>query len=474
MRARRLYGMDEPPAALARRAVTAVLLVVAALLAVALASGTLSLVGLSAGGSAPGGAPAAGTPGGSASALPDRASAVDRGEVLAGLLERRGSAVLRRDRAGWLATVDPRARAFRGRQAQLFERLLALRPTDWTYRLEDEGAALPARRRAALGASARLLNVTLTYRLPGDTRDVEREQVLTAVQRGGRWYLAADTDGRTERDLWDLGPVRVVRGQRALVVGAAARASTLPRIADDADAAVARVDSVWGRRWPRTVVVVVPGTLQQLAVLLGRKDVAGLDQVAAVTSGELQRGGRVPPGVADRVLLNPVAFADFSALGRRVVLTHEFTHVATRASAIVAPPLWVEEGFADYVGYLRSGLSPSVVAADLVAQVRSGRSPARLPDEDSFDPTNGEIAPAYASSWLAMELMARDGGTRRVVDFYRVAAGLPASGEGRRGGPAGSSDEALRRAFAQVLRESRTSFERRWRGYLRTVASSAR
>lgn len=454
----------------------AVAVLITGALGLAAAAGTVDLVRPRAAwvAAAPGSTPAftpsaaplpSSTPG--VATLPDRAS--DAGLSEAGvLLQRRAAAVLRRDRAGFLATVDPRASGFRSRQAVLFSRLAALRPRAWSYHVQDQGRALPAARRAALGGPAYVLRVTLAYRLVDDTRDVEREQHLTLVRRGGGWLLAADTDGATQRDLWDLGPVRVVRGARSVVIGATPPPADLKTIAGEADAAARQVDRVWGERWPRTVVVLVPRTLSQMATILGRKTSAGLDQVAAMTSGELRSGGppvTTPGGVADRVVLNPVAFADFTELGRRVVLTHEVTHVATRASFLVAPALWVEEGFADYVAYLGSGLSNAAIAGDLLSQVRAGRLPAHLPDAADFDPSRRQIAPAYAGSWLAMKLIATDGGTRQVVAFYRAVTGYaPPSGHV-------TSQDAVEAAAQEVLGESLAQFEGRWRAYLAALGA---
>jgi len=466
-------GRDRTVAVLAVVLAAAVLLTAAGMGAVqwGRADSATSVRTPAAGAAAPSRSPA--PKGGPGTGQQARAAALDPAGALTTLLTRRARAVREQDRAAWLATVDPADRRWRTAQATAFDRIARLGARSWTYRLAS-AAALPQRRRVALRAPSRLLTVTLAYRLGADSRDVQRQQSLTVVQRGGRWYAAADTDGRTERDLWDVGPVTVVRGERSLVVGASSRARMLPQLARDADAAAVRVDRAWRAPWPRTVVVVVPGTVAQMATLLGRPVDSGLDQVAAVTSGELQRGGTTPAGVADRVVVNPVAFADFSPVGRRVVLAHEFTHVATRASALVATPLWVEEGFADYVGYLDAGLSRSVVAADLMARVREGKLPGRLPTEQDFDPSVTDIAPAYAGAWLAMDLIARDGGTQAVVDFYRVAAGLPLLGRParKRGTPLPTQAQALQRAFTGVVGVGQARFQARWRAYLRTVASA--
>jgi hypothetical protein len=224
------------------------------------------------------------------------------------------------------------------------------------------------------------------------------------------------------------------------------------------DAAAARVDLIWGTGWPRTVVVIVPQDQDQLAAALGRPDTAGLKQVAAITTGSTGAAGNAP-GTVDRVVLNPAPFTRLTPLGRRVVLTHELTHVATRATARVSPPLWVEEGFANYVAYRGSGLSRGVIAADVLPFVRAGTAAAHLPTADDFDPARGLIAPAYADAWLAFDLMAADQ-PRRPVDFFRAAAGIIGSAT-----PPRSADQTVAAAFRRVLGTDQGGFEARWRAH---------
>jgi hypothetical protein len=210
------------------------------------------------------------------------------------------------------------------------------------------------------------------------------------------------------------------------------------------------VERVWGSSGPRSVVVVLPGTRALMAAALGRPDGAGLDRLAAVTSRE-----------PDRVVLNPGPFARLTPVGRQVVLTHELTHVATRASARLTPPLWVEEGFANFVAYRDAGLGAGVVAADVLPLVRQGRAPEHLPAPAEFDPGQGPIAPAYADAWLAFAVMAQ-GDPGRPVRFYRVAAGIA--------GGADSAGPALQLAFRQVLGSTEAGFELAWRAYRQRLA----
>jgi hypothetical protein len=401
----------------------------------------------------------------STDAVPSTAAVVD-------LLQRRSGAVQAGNRAAWLATVDPADKGLVQRQGDLFGRLSGLRPPSWSYSVEAPDAVLPAARRAALGTNSFLAHVRLAYRLAPGAGEVQRDQHLTLVQRGGRWLVGGDQDGRQQRDLWDLAPITVARGSRSVVV--AARGATVPatRTASEADAAARRVDAVWGDAWPRPVVVVLPATLKDMATLLDRTDIDGLSQLAAVTTGEL-RTDPVAQGrtTGDRVVVNPVAFPGLSALGRGVVLTHELTHVATRARDASAPPVWVDEGFADYVAYLGTPLAVRNVAADLLNDPKALAALRGLPVNEAFDPTSGQVGPAYAAAWLAMRFIAKEGGAAMVVDFYRVASGLPALHRWPKASPSRASltpRTPLERACADVVGYPEPSFVRRWLVYVRT------
>jgi hypothetical protein len=392
--------------------------------------------------------------------------------AVADLLQRRSRAVRAGDRKAWLATVDPSDPALVQRQVDLFGRLSELRPTSWSYSLLPPDAVLPAARRRVLGAGSSLAHVRLAYRLAPGVGKVQRDQHLTLVRRAGRWLVGGDQDGRQQRDLWDLGPITVARGSRSVVVVARAAPVPATRTAAEADAAARRVDGVWGDDWPREVVVLVPDSLQAMATLLDRTAVDGLSQLAAVTTGELRTdAGARGRTTGDRVVINPVAFPRLSALGRGVVLTHELTHVATRADDVSAPPVWVDEGFADYVAYLGRPLGVREVAADLLDDPKALAALHDLPGDKAFDPGTGQVGPAYAAAWLAMRFVARRGGTPMVVDFYRVAAGLPTL----RSWPKVPSARApltprtpLEHASADVVGYSEPSFARRWLAYVRS------
>lgn len=395
----------------------------------------------------PGTAPSAGT----VSSAQD-ADGVER------LLDQRSAAVLARDRGKFLASLHPDAQRFAAEQGRVFDRLAGLTFAEWSYELLDDELQLPADRRKEIGDVARLRHVRLTYRLAGTVTRTDRDQYLTVVPREGRWLLLADDDGAslgkpTEPDLWDLGAVQLVRGSSSTVLAAAEIPSTrVQRLASETDRAVERVRDVWTAAWSNHPVVVLPRTQGDLARLLGRSDSKGLGQLAAVTTG-LFSGG-VARG--DRVVVNPGTFATLTAVGRKVVLKHEVTHVATRATTLEAPPAWLSEGFADYVAYRGTGLPASVVAADLVEDIRAGAAPRQLPEEQDFDPANGDVAAAYEGAWLAGVMIAEKHGEDALVSLYRAVT--DGAGEGWPAETVG------------VIGTSADDLTRQWRRYVGKLA----
>lgn len=347
--------------------------------------------------------------------LPERAAEVQV------LLDARARAVLHRDRAAFLAGVDPQATAFATRQATLFDALADVPLTAWTYTLAADRAQPPDAALDARYGTWWAPGVVLGVGLEGiDTDPAESTQALTFVQRGGHWFVAADDDfvargAVTARELWDGGPVSVVRGVRSLVLGHPGSLPQLRRVAADVDAAVPRVSAVWGTGWAQRVAVVVPADQAELGRIVAAR--GSLSPIAALAVSGPVRGGTARGG--DRVLINPPNLALLGAVGRRVVLTHEVTHVAARSATGPATPTWLSEGLADHVGFLGTGVPVPQVAAELRTEVRAGRLPAQLPTDSTFGVDDPALSSAYQQAWLAVELLVKMYGQPRVLAFYR-------------------------------------------------------
>ena len=124
-----------------------------------------------------------------------------------------------------------------------------------------------------------------------------------------------------------------------------------------------------------------------------------------------------------RVVLNTETADRLSDTSLRVVLRHEMAHVAARADTADGAPMWLLEGFADYVGYRASGLSPERIAPDLARGVRTGEPPAGPPPDTDFHASGRDLDLAYQQSWSLVAHLAKLVGEPKVVQLYKRIAG---------------------------------------------------
>lgn len=394
------------------------------------------------------------------------------------MLASRSRAVLERDRTAFLGDLDPAATALLLRQQEMWSTLQQVPLAGWRWQLVGLARAESVSWAADVvpsDPSAVVATVQLHYRIASaDAGDVVRTRTFLSVQRAaGELVVATGPDD--DPDPWDLDATSVGVGARSLVlVSRGPDSSTTPRASvsgpargdqavagwvAEVDAAAARVDAVWGSGWSRRVVVEIPADISGFARLLGRAadDDAGLPALAAVTTGIGSSAER--PSGGNRVVVNPAAFAGLTPAGRGVVLSHELTHVGTRTAPAQQSgntPAWLNEGFADYVGYLSSGIALDSAAGELLAAVRSGGPPRDLPADSEFDLHTGGSPEAYESAWLACRMVAHRVGQAGLVAFYRAVA--------ERGLAAG-----LRSSLSLTPKQ----FTAQWRGYLRSTLDDA-
>lgn len=346
------------------------------------------------------------------------------------LLDRRAAAVLGRDEGGYRRTGS----------AAGFAAVRALPLAEWSYRVTGLD-------RVGDRASA---DAELRYRIDGfDAASVSARRTLDLSRDAdGRWSVTSDRPApRSPEQLWDRGEVTAVRGAHTLVLGAGQSPETLGTYAELGDRAVPAVSRAWGTDWTGRVVVLVPESLEAMAALLG-SPASSYRGIAAVTTGETG----APRAPADRIIVNPEAYGVLGSVGKQVVLTHETTHVATRAHTGSGTPLWLSEGYADWIGYRDSGRGPADAAPELARAVAAGDVPAALPDDAGFGFTGDAtaLAQAYEGGWLACLLIAERWGEERLGRFYRAVAA-----------------DGVDAATADVLGTSTGEFTGLWQEYLR-------
>ena len=377
------------------------------------------------------------------------------------VLHRHAAALIDRDPQAWAADLDQSATAagYAGRQRQVFDNLAQVPLDTWRYVLiapvTDSSVLAPAA--ARLGGPILIVHVELQYAFAKvDPAPTGKQLWLTGVRRGTSWKLAADDDaaavgGASWRGPWDFGQLLARRGPHTLVLAHPAHRQDQPVFADLVETALPVVTTVWGRNWNDQVAVLIPDTPQEFAAVTGNK--ADSHNLAAVAvADQVSADGTV---LGARIVLNPGNLARLDAAGRRLVIGHELTHIASRTVTSDQMPTWLIEGMADYVGNLGSGLPVAGTATELAAEVRAGKVPSALPSDADFTGGSG-LPQAYEEAWLACRLIADRAGQDGLVRFYRVVA------EAAGTDPATAVATGLR----QVLHTDVAAFTAAWRSYL--------
>ncbi|WP_165959218.1 hypothetical protein, partial [Actinomadura sp. KC345] len=355
------------------------------------------------------------------------------------VLANRARAVRSGDRTAFLATVGSAPAAFQDAQSRVFGNLRELPLDGW----EERFAAIQA---ADGKEGVAVVRVEVRYRLRGfDRGDVAHTGYLTLAPSSGTWTIVGDGSSHGLKDdaaIWHAGPLKAVKGKACLVIGDAAG---LDEIARRLDAAVPAVTGVAGREWARRAVALVPADPGLASALAGPGQ--SLGDIAALATVAPSAGGR---GGEDRVIVSPGTFGRLNDLGRDVVLTHELTHVATGGARDRTTPMWLIEGFADYVGYLGTGVAVASAAGELRGEVAAGRIPSALPAAAAFSGGSERLSQAYQEAWLACRMVADRYGEATLVRLYRTAGRVP---------------EAA--ALRDVLGLTRERFTALWRDYLK-------
>ena len=317
-------------------------------------------------------------------------------------------AVTVRDRAGAADLApdsDPRA-------ADLLTAVVgnanALHVEEFTLRYVDAvGAVDPAGRWQAA--------VDMTWRFDGFDREPVHEEVLVAFQSrdgDGTVGITAFGGGDRRTPLWLTGPLVVRRSDRSLVLATTAAEADL--LAQRAEAAVPVVQDVLPQ-WPGRLVVEVPASEDGLDAALAA-DPGTYTDIAAVSASV---DGTLTPDAEVHVFVNPAVYDGLDPVGGQVVMSHEATHVATGAPLTGGVPMWLLEGFADYVALHDVDLPLTTTAGQIIQQVRRDGPPDHLPGQSEFDQTSTHLGAAYESAWVACLVLASQGGQEALVRLYR-------------------------------------------------------
>jgi hypothetical protein len=385
---------------------------------------------------------------------PARATAVTE------LLRGRADALLRRDEKAFLSSIDAYTdQDFIGRQRALFANLAGVPLNTWSYVLHPDDTLDVSSMAATTGADELWApSVDLRYALTGaDLTPTDRSMGYLFARRGSTWYLRSDTaldelGRKTWRGPWDFGPCLVTPTGQGIVLYHPGSEPMADRLSHELDSSVASVTAVWGTGWSQRVALLLPDTPEEMRALVGQGfPVESVVAVAVADRVEIPRH----VVVGQRVVLSPNGSRALSLASLRVVLRHEITHVAARADTVDGSPMWLLEGFADYVGYRDSGITLAQGAPNLVEVVKNGGPPQNLPEDKDFRGQGRDLDLAYQQAWSVAKFVSDRYGEPALIALYRKLAGAGSVS-------ATQTDELLRAAIGL----DRATLLAGWRQYL--------
>lgn len=366
------------------------------------------------------------------------------------------AALLAGDRPSYERQMSSQDPAFALMTARIFDNLTAMPLRSLDFRLRPLVRDLTAQRRAVVGTSAWVQQVAVTWQLVGDSGPAQHLLWITFRIQGGSTGVAGASDGPTDRTsepFWLIERVDAQRvGRVTVVVADGSSKGVWARRGNAAAGAVQRqLAAGLGADWSGDLVLEVPADRREFERVLGVRP-GSYAQIAAVA---WPAGPDAAPA-AVRIVVNPDLASQLDESGLAVLLAHEVTHVATRSAASPAP-MWLVEGFADYVAYASYPRTADVAAAVLLSKVRSQGTHLALPSDDRFSASDPELRLAYAQSWLACRFLAEEFSAERLSRFYGEV----------------DSGSAVEVALRSIFGLSVAEFTARLRGYLQKVAQGS-
>lgn len=252
--------------------------------------------------------------------------------------------------------------------------------------------------------------VAVTWRVDGhDAASARTELPVSFAGHGASIAAIGGTGARLP--LWLSGPLTVERAGDVLVA-VAGDPTRAPAYLAAARHAVTQVRAVVPG--PAGLVVEVPADPEGLQRTL---DTAP-GQYSAIAAVTAPVDGSQAAGSPVHVFLNRSVYDDLDPVAAQVVMTHEAVHALTDAVGARQAPLWLVEGFADYVALRDVDLPLTKTAGQVAAEVRKDGAPRTLPLDSEFDPAASHLGGVYEAAWLVCVTLADHAGERALVDLY--------------------------------------------------------
>lgn len=378
------------------------------------------------------------------------------------LLARRAEAVIDGDLSAFMATVSRASEDFVDRQRSLFRGLSDVPLASFRYRVAWERRGdLVRRQDEARYLGAEEVTIPLTeerYRIAGfDRAEAVEDLYYTYVKEDGRWLIAEDSDLNditmySARHLWDFGRLRIRESEHFLMLEHPCRKAGCRSLGEDfldlAEQGLDQADRYWDGPFQRRIVVLVPRNGEELKRII--QSTFDLEDFVAFAYSTVDPLDGVDY-TGHRIIPNPRAFEGRDRASILQILTHELLHVATRDSAGPFVPIFVDEGFADYVGYSDDPSALAFFNSDVAAGLFNGQ----LPEDFEFTVGDGtDIFRSYQKAQSAVRFFIDRFGLDTFIRFYRLL--------GRKEIVAGTARYHIDQAFRRTTGMSYDAFQRAW------------
>jgi hypothetical protein len=345
-----------------------------------------------------------------------------RTPALRALLDRRAKAVRDHDRKAFFADIDPTDQAFARKQQEEFDNLGKLPLAEFRYDVSEStgyDSSIPPAIRTRYHSIVRAPAVTIRYRIDGmDTDPVAAPWVPIFGAAGGHWRLAGLVDDArlptgAGGQAWETGPITVVHSARVVLVLSAGDDARAPDMLRMAEAGLDHVAAVRRGGWAGKVLITAVQDARLFTTYFADSP-DRIDNFAAIAVpyyADVPQWTTRPRYVATRVVFNPHEFsADPAELAHD--LTHEFTHAALGPVTTDSTPLWLVEGFAEYVAYKSEQVSELFPKRALEGYPTGDRPPGSDFYRDGRN---------YVLGWLACRMIAQKYGEAKLVALYEAS-----------------------------------------------------
>ncbi|MFI5494996.1 hypothetical protein [Actinoplanes sp. NPDC051859] len=332
-------------------------------------------------------------------------------------LDEQAEALLRGDEQGWLELVDPGSPPLVARYQAMFTSLRALGVREFHVNVPE---VVPQ------GQNSVLAQVDIDYCLTGDAcasdptweNMADASQRITLTRRDGDMVITSAESTKDDNAAmpapWEVSKLFALHGKRLTLVASAGQRSHLPRLLPIAERAATVADRYAGMidNPQRHYRIYVAGPQEWTTWYANPEESTSIGYAQTLTESTTD------------VVLN-MAELESDAELLAVTIQHELAHVATIGGLFddesAGSRMWLEEGLAEYIGWLPQRATDSSSRPAVREALDSGdRPPSIALPELAEDADLEEGDTYYGMAHFAANCLADKYGDRALMTFARL------------------------------------------------------